>query len=328
MSSIINSEMRYYKPLLVSNTPSNGGYMSNDEYPDNTRNAIFGFISVEKLLSGTTVYRKLCIRNINATDENVPIQTTCLTDITPEGTTATIFRATASDVEASITGSERKYAAGRLNADTTGGGKTISASFETGMGALNVLQAGDKIKIAGDGDSQYLVVDTAVWTGDNVAITTVTTIDSTYTLAGACTVSSCIEDQNVQPTADAMVVTSTAGLFDDTGYPLTLKNNATIEQDWTITFTSAIEFTVSGNTKGVIGSGNVTTNFAVDNPDFAAPFFTLLAGGFSGTFVAGDSITFTTHANAVYVWWKYNVPANTPNSATLDTSTINSIMQS
>ena len=87
-------------------------------------------------------------------------------------------------------------------------------------------------------------------------------------------------------------------------------------QNVTLTFTSSTAFTILGDTLGSLGSGNISgVNCAPNNPSVGAPYWTINASGFGGTFQAGDTITFTVTPSAKGIWLKRVIPVNTPSMA-------------
>ena len=63
-----------------------------------------------------------------------------------------------------------------------------------------------------------------------------------------------------------------------------------------------------GDMVGALGTGNLSADLEPVNSDFSRPYFTLRSAGFSGSFVAGDSIIFQTHPTAMPLWLKEIVP--------------------
>jgi hypothetical protein len=111
--------------------------------------------------------------------------------------------------------------------------------------------------------------------------------------------------------ADNWVETAAVdGTYDETTYPLTLDNIGTIEQTWTLTFSSATEFEVVGDVVGSIGTGDTSTDFIPINEDWTKPYFTLDAYGWADTWQANDTVVFQTHPAAVPFWLAQHVPVS------------------
>lgn len=60
-----------------------------------------------------------------------------------------------------------------------------------------------------------------------------------------------------------------------------------------------------------MGSGNINTDFAPINPKHNMPYFTLKSSGWSGTWQAGDVVTFYVFTQMIPIWIYLNLPANT-----------------
>jgi hypothetical protein len=146
------------------------------------------------------------------------------------------------------------------------------------------------------------VVTLALETGETVA--------NAYATANTF-VGGCVDGSDIETSFDNWSETSSLGTYDESGSPLTLFNDGTEEDTWTITFTSGIAFTCSGLYNGSVGSGVLGSNFSPVNPVTGQPFFTLLAAGWGGSWQAGDRITFQTHPSALPLWLKQVVPALT-----------------
>jgi hypothetical protein len=100
------------------------------------------------------------------------------------------------------------------------------------------------------------------------------------------------------------VKSSPAGTFTDNivNYDLGASYDA-----WTVTFSSATAFTVAGATAGTIGSGTVSTTFAVAH--WGSYYFSIPSTCWGGTWANGDTLTFTSYPSAEGIWFKEIVPA-------------------
>lgn len=126
-----------------------------------------------------------------------------------------------------------------------------------------------------------------------------------------------LERASVAATVSNVVVTSALGTFDSaTAGHLIAHNRGAIEQDWTLTFTSATSFTASGPTAGTLStSGSTTADYAPVNPATGTPYFTIRALAWGGTFAANQTIAFTTHPAAMPIRYRRQVPAGTASLA-------------
>jgi hypothetical protein len=135
-------------------------------------------------------------------------------------------------------------------------------------------------------------------------------VANAYAVAGTYG-SGCIHETEVKCSVDSWVETSAAGTFNEVTHPLSLYNDGTVEEDWTLIFTSATNYSVSGAYYGSLGFGAVGANFSPVNPDTGQPYFTILALGWGGTWANGETITFTTHPSALAILLEEEVPAAT-----------------
>lgn len=146
------------------------------------------------------------------------------------------------------------------------------------------------------------------WAGNVCTINLTSQIANNYiaanTYAGVC-----ISLGNLVAAYDTYSKTSASGTFDPT--KIALSNQGTVEDTWTITFTSSTNFTCSGTLEGAVSAGSIGSQYAPNNPNISQPYFTIPSAAWGGTWTAGDSITFKTHGAAGAFWTKEIVPANT-----------------
>jgi len=121
-------------------------------------------------------------------------------------------------------------------------------------------------------------------------------------------VASVIPLGDVLPLVAAGSVTSTAGTFNESA--LSVVPRSALEDAWTLTFTSASAYSVTGASTGALAAvGSTLASYAPANTEFGGPYFTLPAAAFGGAFVAGDTVTFTTRPAARGLWLRRIVPA-------------------
>jgi hypothetical protein len=123
--------------------------------------------------------------------------------------------------------------------------------------------------------------------------------------------SGCVYEDEVKCLSDNWAENSVGGTYDETLFPPVLFNDGTVEDDWTLTFTSGSNFTVSGTYSGSIGTGSVSVDFSPINPDTGQPYFTIRASGWGGTWTSGNTVMFSTHPSAVPILLEEEVPAGT-----------------
>ncbi|WP_457571412.1 hypothetical protein [Desulfovulcanus sp.] len=132
-----------------------------------------------------------------------------------------------------------------------------------------------------------------------------------YDYTGEIYAGACLELGDIYPEVQDTQITSAAGQY-DFNY-LSLDNQGTVTDTWTITFTSSTEFTCTGTKKGSIGTGSVLNDFAPTNPQTGKPYFTLKKDGFSGSWQTGEKIVFKSIASARGFWLKEIVQAGAGN---------------
>lgn len=155
------------------------------------------------------------------------------------------------------------------------------------------------------------VSDPVSWVGNVATIQLQDQVANAYSTAGTygC---GCIYEEEVSCSVDSWVESSAGGTYDETLNPLVLFNDGTVEDDWTLSFTSGTEFTVSGAYYGSVGTGSTAADFSPVNPDTGQPYFTLAAAGWGGSWVSGDTLNFTTHPSALPILLEQVVPAGIP----------------
>jgi len=88
-------------------------------------------------------------------------------------------------------------------------------------------------------------------------------------------------------------------------------NEGSEEDAITLTFTSAIAFTVSGTSLGSLASGSVSADYIAYNPVSGQKMFTIPSAGWGGTWAIGDTLKLDLHPSAHPIWLKEIVPPAT-----------------
>jgi hypothetical protein len=312
---IVQSELKFYKSETVSDTDSNGGRMSASEIPDDVVNNVFRSVGESERTAGGTKYRKIFAKNANAADLALAEPKVFLDQFTEGDDRVTLFIGDQTNIQDDITGSETKLGCGKLDANASATDTEIDVLVEDG--ATQFFQNGQKIRITDmadvdddSGNEEYVTIDGAPSVvGDVVTLTITPALAFSYSASDSRVMNVYEPADDVVATAEDLVVTSAAGTFDVDN--LLAHNVGGVEDDWTLTFTSGTAFNIVGANAGAQGAGSIGAGAAPNNSDFSAPFFTLQAAGFGGTFLAGDTIEFTTHPAAVAIWMKRIVPAGT-----------------
>ena len=311
--SILTSELKFYKAATINDSASNGGRMSASTYTTGVVQNVFPNILSAERLAGSTKYRKIFCKVANDADETFYAPNLYFFAPTAGDDWVVFFAGTQTNTQGDLTGSERIYGAGTVATTVASGATSIVVNVESST-ITGIIKAGDTLYItdkltptASTGNEETVVVNSInSVSGTQVTLTITTALINGYT-AGS-TVSSIYAVSDLACSVSNWVETG-AFTFNETTYPVLCDNIGTIEQTWTLTFTSSTVFTVSGNTVGSLASGNTTTNYSPSNPDFTKPYFTLNFAGWGGTPAAGNTLVFQTHPAAIPIWEKKVTPA-------------------
>lgn len=324
MMAIQTSEILLMSAANVNETVNNGGRMSIASVTSGVKNNVWPDVPQAERTAGSVKYRKLFIKIANDDDLALIDPKVFIETYTPGDDTVVMMTGTQTDTQWAADDYTRFYGAGDLDADVSSGVSTIDVNVEPGNASAgdNIFQNGDTIRISSQdgvtnpvGTTEFLLLDATTgvsWNGDKATLT----FDSGVTLANSYVaadtrVGSVVIPSTVGVTFDTWAESSGSGTYDETTYPPVLDAISSVEQDWTLTFSDATNFTCSGDTIGSSGSGSIGGgDFAPNNADFAAPYFTLTdSGGWGGTWANGDTVSFTTHPASVPIWLKRTVPA-------------------
>jgi hypothetical protein len=321
--AVTDGEITFRQAKINNDTSANGGWASGTLVAQ-----VFPNVEVAERAAGLTRWRKIFVHIANAANTEFRYPGAVLLRL-PEGDDTVVWTpATHTNTQGDLTGSETLYGAGYLDAAVLAGGTSLSVATEDG--AITIFRPGDKILIARfetvGGALTMTAVETAVIDAGGVSgVGGVKTLTLTAGLSAGYS-STKVTDGNGRLTAYAIVgsryewpdsalaetenfaVSSAGGSYNIGSYPIILDGRGTVYQNWTLAFTSGTAFTVTGDTLGLIGSGNISGNTAPTNPDFSAPYFTLNAAGFSGTFATGNSVTFRTVPAMLPIFVKQVVP--------------------
>lgn len=309
---IARADLKMYKSAAVNDTGANGGRMSASQVASAAIANLFASVDRSERLAGSTKYRKAFWKVAN---DGAPVfynAQAYMHSPTPGDDAITFFPATQTDTQAAITGSERRYGVGSLDASIAADVAEIDVAVEDGN--TGIFQIGDTVRVTdratldGAGNEEFRQVDDKSVLGNIVTLTLTEALENAY-LASVTRVSSVYVCGDVKATVTDFVVT-TAGDGDYDSDFLTLNNIGAIEQTWTLTWTGAGAFDAVGDTVGAVGSGSNGAGASPNNPSFTKPYFILASGGFSGTYASGDTIVFKTHPAAPPFWYRRVVPVD------------------
>ncbi len=327
---IISEDLKIFRSSVISDAAGNGGRMNaGAEVVSGVRNNILPNTTQAERTSGITRMRKVFCANRNDGDTALQYPYVYLLAETPAEDLAFLvlgdWRDTQADIDLTL-GQAWRGGVGALSVALDPGDTTVVVEFESVADPRvhpNATEApeGNRGLALMEGST----VEVVEWTsyavvGDTVEYTLAAGVTGTFTTA-AKVANVYAREEDVTPTVEDWTETADGdGEYDEAGSPLELHNVGTIDDDWTITFTSETAFEIAGLISGVVGTGNVSGDAAPINADTATPYFTLPAAGWSGTWAADDTVTFTTRPAAIPFWLVQHVPAATPSYSANETT--------
>ncbi len=310
---VLQAELKWYKSEAISDATTNGGRPSNALVITGQKGNIFPDVSDDERLPGITRYRKVFAAVDNTSSDKLLNTKLHFLGVTPAEDYVTLFEGTSIDRQADITGAERNYGNGFLTSTISPGDTTFDVSLQSSSQVIfNEASPDNTIVLYNGADAEYFDNVSAVKVGPVVTLSLDTgdAIVNTYTAANG-SVGSVLTLGTLETTTTGFaVITVGTGSYDDTTYPLEGDNIATVQDVFTLTFTSASNFTVAGVLEGILPPGQTTVDYSPPNTNKSSrPYFTLRAAGFGGAFQTGDTITFTTHPVHRGIWLKSICPA-------------------
>lgn len=317
--AIVRADLKNYRSTVFNDTPSNGGRMARNppvEIPSGVVSNLFPDAGEAERTAGSDKFRKTFYANHETTGLTL-FNSRLFEELqTPGDDAFYIFLGTQVDTQNDLTGAEPRFGAGLLDVDAPASSVSIDVLMESILPLCfrngELLRLSTQADIDSPGTEEFIRIH---------AVTAITNLGSVYTIplatpllnsflaATPTKVASVLESGDVLPAFSNFVVTSgLSGTYDDSGFPIGLDNQGTVFQNWTLTFSDATNFSVVGDIIGSVGSGNIAGGISPTNPDFGVPYFTLLSGGFGGTYQNGDTITWTTDPGAVPTWHERIIP--------------------
>ena len=300
--SITSSHVKLYKSVSISDLAGNGGRISGTVVVSGTGQNLFPNVTAAERVSGLTRYRKFFVRNINPEDL---ILYNAYLYIATQSTADDYYRlkaGTDTDIQSAAQAYTNWAGAGVLSAQASAGASSISIDFDAADGvydgSLVLLNNGVVTEIV-------TVSGSPSWGGTVATISIVGTLTNTFAIGSKA--STMLAAGDLTPAYGSWVETSALGTFDEVTWPPVLYNIGTVSDSWTLTFTSSTSFSVVGTNTGSIGNGSILSTFQPANG--SSYYLRINTGAWGGSWVAGDTITFTTtHAGAGF-WLKEVVPA-------------------
>lgn len=307
--AVVYTELKLYRSAVVNDTASNGGILSVDQEPSYLTDSWFSAADPADATAGKTQYRKAFVKVDNAEDLPLNNARIGLNGVAPGDLKSFLIAGTQTDIQSGV--GATLYGGGPLNANVSAGASSITVLVEDGDDI--VFRDGDEIVITdkatalGAGNREFHTISgTPGVAGDVVTIMLSGTLANGYS-ASNTRVSSLLPLGTLQASVGTPAVTSLAGTFDEG--EMTAHNIGGLYQTFTFTFTSATAFTCVGDTLGSVGSGNIGSIFAPNNPAFGSPYCTVLPAAWGGTFQAGDTVAVLCQPAAGPFWEKRVLPA-------------------
>jgi len=320
---IVQSELRLHRSQAVTDGDSNGGRMSSTQVISGAVANLFSAVGGDERLAGSTKYRKAFWKVANDDDIALQYAKIFIDKNTAGDDRFTFFAADQVDTQDDIAGSEKEYGAGVLAGNVSPGATEITVIWESLDAAPedgDLLRITDKADIDASGNEEFVYIDgVPIGTGAEFTVQLATALQNGYSAVNTRVAqvyepldpneldSNPIVQNQIKSTITDLAVTSAAGTIDD-DY-LTGDSIGSIEQTWTLTFTSATAYNIVGDIVGSVGSGNISGGASPNNAAFSKPYFVLQASAFGGTWLSGDTIVFKTHPAAAPIWIKRVVPA-------------------
>lgn len=317
---ILDNEIVWRPAALVSDvTPAqNGGRMTFSQLVSGVKNNLFPDVSQSERLAGAVKWRKAFI-HVNSAQDTALLNVRLFLDaLTPAGDFVVFQSGTQTDTEDQIAG--RPYGIGTLYAPVAGGATQLRVACEHNAeyATLQPFRVGDRLRVSdrpstgGAGNEEWVTVSGVSYGTDFATVDVSPALVNSYATSNTL-VSSVLELPSAVAGVTGVSVVSGSGSFDAaTVGNLIAHNKGAVEENWTLTFTSATTFTVSGNTVGILASpGSISADYAPLNPATGTPYFTIKAIAWAGTFQTNDTVTFATQPAAIPIWYRRQVPAGT-----------------
>lgn len=312
---ILPSELIFRHAEQRSDGSTNGGRPGTSLVVSGVKNAIFPDVTQSQRAAGVRHRRKTFLHVANDDDLTLVNAYVFVDTRTPGGDSVVIYPGTWTNTQANLTGNEPGYGLGLLDSDVAAGVTEIDVSVEDPALAIfregMLVRISDQAELLGEGNQEFRrVAGTPTHVGSVATITLDEPLAFAY-VAASTKVASVIEAGSIAATCSAVDVVSTAGQYAYSTSPVGLDWLGTVYQSWTLDFVSSTAFTITGDTLGQIGVGNISTVTAPTNPTNGKPYWLLLPAGFSGTFATGNRLTFITYPAMYPIWHDRRVPAGT-----------------
>lgn len=306
--TITESDFAFRKPVQVSDASSNGGRMGTLEIVHDVKNNCFPDVTQAQRLAGLTRHRKIFALIENADDLALQNAFAHLSRVSEGDDYVSLFAGSQRDTQGDIS-SPRVYAIAPLATSPAAGASAFDLTLEHTSLAAG-FQDGDSIWIGDDDGGEYFHNATFSINGSTVSVTLDTgdALADAYTAGDARCATLLPATEDVQTSSSDWAESSASGSYDEAAYPVRVPAIGGVEDDWLLTFSSTTEYAVEGTYTGALASGSISADYTPANPD-GGSYFTLSSAGWSGSWQAGDTVSFSTHPASLPVWITQVVPA-------------------
>jgi len=303
------AEIKCYKAETENDTVNNGGRMSTIEIADNVKNNLFPDVTEAERTAGKVQWRKVFWKICNAINEIAGAPVLNLAVPATGDEYVEIFLGTADDIQSDSASFTDKAACGKVATEAAASSFELLVDVQS-ADMTDAFTVGMPIVITVAAVDYYMKGLKAV-SQDGVQYTL--TLDDTdplpVTVPVESVVSSAIEVADVSAEASDMDDSGASGTFDDVTYPIVCDGIGTIDQTWTLTFTSSTAFGIVGDTVGALAASSISVETAPINPSFSVPYFTIPQAGWGVGWQNNDVVIFTTTAPTIPVWYRKTTPA-------------------
>jgi len=302
-----------YKSVTISDVAaSNGGRMSTTQATSGVLNNLFPNVTQSERTDGVTRYRKFFFKNKNASNETAATSRIWISQRSTGGDYFRLKGGTNADVQTDAEGYTNWSGTGYLSTTLAADSTSMDVIFDAASG----VYAGSVIRVSdSSGIEEFLTVKAAgvSWFGNIAMVVTTTAARNTYPSGQNSLVCAVIDLGSLAASQDSWSESSASGTYDESTYPPLVNNVGTVEDTWTITFTSASAFTCAGTQTGSVGAGSILSDFSPINPNVGTGdyYFSVRSAGWGGTWQTGETVTFSTHHSAGAFWVKEIIPAST-----------------
>ena len=302
------SDIKVFKAANNSDTTANGGAITTNEVVD-VVGALFPNVDNSERITGSTKWRKMFFK-IGSNDANALMSSRVYQDVDTQGQDIILMaKGTSTDTQSAIDDSNL-YASVGLDTSVIAGATMIIVNIPpvtTNWFAVgHTVRITDKLASDNTGNEEFFSITNVSVNGSQVSLTLSDILANNY-IASATRVMNVMQIGTVVALPTNLAKTSSAGLFDLS--KVTCTNRATVDASWTITFNSSSTYTVTSSLLAGGSVGNTSSTCAINNPTYSLPYFSIDPAAFSGSFVIGDVVSFTTVAAIVPVWLKRMIPA-------------------